>query len=137
MCMADDQSACTLVMCNVDLVTIILSHAAVCPTRFAHWRRVSKVWREACGVDETLLMRAARTPKYLTKGTFMGLFGLTSAEADIFERDVCVGRKGLMYKYSAPAIDAVLPSMCGFGWWAERLARRASEKLTSKRRRFL
>ena len=135
--MANDQSACELVMCNVDLVTIVLSHAEVCPRRFVHWRRVSTVWREACGANETLLMRAARAPKYLTKGTFMGLFGLTSAEADSFERDVCVGQKGLVYKYSAPAVDDALPAICGFEWWAERLSRRASEKLMPKRQRLL
>ena len=113
------------VMCSVDLVAIVLSHAEVCPRQFARWRRVSRVWREACGVDETLLMRAARSPQYLTKGTFMGLFGLTSAEAGAFERDVCTNRYGLMFKYTAPAIDAVLPAIGGFTWWAARLARQA------------
>ena len=97
------------VMCSIDLVAIVLSHAVVCPRQLARWRRVSSVWREACGVDETLLMRAARSPRFLTKGTFMGLFGLTSAEADVFEREVCTNRHGLMYKYTADAIDAVLP----------------------------
>ena len=123
-------------MCNVDLVAIVLSHAEVCPRRFAHWRRVSTVWREACGLNEALLMQAARSPKYLTKGAFMGLFGLTSAEADAFERVVCMSRKGLMYKYSADAVDAALPAISGFEWWAERISRRASEKLIAKRQRL-
>jgi hypothetical protein len=116
------------VMCSIDLVATVLSHAEVCPKQFARWRCVSSVWREACGADETLLMRAARSPRYLTKGTFMGLFGLTSAEADVFERDVCTNRHGLMYKYTAPAIDAALPAICGFAWWAARLARQAERR---------
>ena len=124
-------AACELIMCNVDLVALILSHAEVCPRRFAHWRCVSRVWKEACDGDESLLMRAAHAPKYLTKGTFMGLFGLTSAEADAFERAVCVGRKGLMYKYTTHAIDSVLPAICGFEWWEVRLARRSAEKLVT------
>ena len=125
-------AACELIMCNVDLVALVLSHAVVCLRRFAHWRCVSRVWKEACDVDESLLMRAAHAPEYLTKGTFMGLFGLTSAEADAFERTVCVGRKGLMYRYTAPAIDSVLPAICGFDqWWEVRLARQAAEKLVA------
>jgi hypothetical protein len=129
--MADNLNICSqgalyeLVMCNVDLVAVVLSHAEVCPRQFARWRRVSRVWQEACGANESLLMRAAHSPRYLTKGTFMGLFGLTSTEADTFEREVVIGRKGLMYKYTAPAINAALPAICGFAFWGERLARQA------------
>jgi len=122
--------ASSIVLDDADLVHMILMYVdtGLTPRVFAGWRSVSFAWYTACGADERLLMRAARTPTFLTKGTFSGLFGLTPCEADQFQREVGVCKYGIMYKYGVSAINSVLPAIAGFQYWPVRIARRAEER---------
>ena len=120
------------VLNNPDLVGAILGHAEVDPWSFVAYGCVSKVWRGACRADTTLLLGAARTPKFLTKGVLCGLFGLSPWEADTLPRGMRAHRTGLMYMYSGPAIDAALLMIGGMSEWERRLAVRASQAVTRK-----
>jgi len=122
--------ASSIVLEDVDLVQLILLcvDTGLTPRVFARWRLVSSAWRTACGLDERLLMRAARTPSFLSKKTFSGLFGLTSDEADSFEREVFNCKHGIIYKYKEGSINDVITALSGFKWWSVRIAMRAKER---------
>ena len=79
---------------NGDLLALVLSLAQLLPHSFVAASRVSKGWRAACCGDEQLLLRSARARAYLTKRDLVGLFALSSAEADRLPRRACSRRDG-------------------------------------------
>ena len=100
-----------------DIVHLILSHVDVDPPTFVRIGRVSKTWREAIRTDASLLLRSAHAQRYLTKTTFMGLFGLSSEEANQFPRQVEQWKGRVIFKYGGVAIDMVMEAIGGMGWW--------------------
>ena len=119
---------------NIDLVAMILKRVEVDPLQFVRFGLVSKTWRSACRVDETLVLRAANTPPFLTKRVFMGLFGLWSGEANQFPRRERRYRDGWMYMYRSDATDMVLPAVGGMLYWEARLARNAAYQWAGEKR---
>jgi hypothetical protein len=117
------------VMNNPDLVCAILCRANLSPEEFVSVGLVCKSWREACRQDESLIVAVAKTPVFLTKGTFMGLFALSPAEADQTPREVRPWRGGVMFMYRAAAVDAALPSIGGLDGRKRRLADRARKQV--------
>jgi hypothetical protein len=113
------------VMDNADLVWHILQGVDLDPWTFVMCGRVSSVWRAVCHVDDALLMKAARGHRFLTKGVFCGLFGLSASEADAYTRGMRAYKHGRMYMYSEPAIGAVMGDIGGLNGWAARLTARA------------
>ena len=111
---------------NVDLVASILRHVEMDPLQFVHIGRVSTTWRQASRLDETLLLRAARAPAFLTKRTFAGLFGLLSHEAVAFPHRERAHRGGVMHVYEKHAIDGAMAAIHGVHFWKLRLARQAA-----------
>jgi hypothetical protein len=88
-----------------------------------------KVWREVCLSDSKLLLKAARKPTFLTKASFMGLFGLTSSEAALFPHSSRPRRAGgYMYCYTKEAIDVAIPFIGNTAKWRQRLADRAIQQ---------
>ena len=75
------QRARCRVLEDVDLVALVLSHAQLVPKSFVGLGRVSKVWRAACRLDTSLLLKAACSQQFLTKRVFQGMFGLTPSRA--------------------------------------------------------
>ena len=117
------------VLGDPDLVSIVLSKVDLDPVALTCMGLVSKAWRVACRAGPGLLLSAASTPRYLTKTVFMGLFGLTSAEADALPRTELVRPQGrVVFMYSKPAIEAALPAIGGIEAWARRLAARAQNQ---------
>ena len=117
------------VLGDLDMVSIVLSNVNLDPVAFTGMGLVSKTWRVACRAGPGLLVSAASTPRYLTKTVFMGLFGLTSAEADALPRTELVRPQGrVVFMYSKPAIEAALPAIGGIEAWARRLAARAQNQ---------
>lgn len=114
------------VLGNIDLLASVLAHAELDPVSFVCMGLVSKTWRSVCLLDEALLLKAARAPRYLTKGVFAGLFGLTSVEANQFPRGQRAHRGSFLYMYRRDAIDAVMPAVGGMPGWLERKARQAA-----------
>lgn len=85
---------------NEDLIALILTQARLSPTALVIASRVSKSWHAVCTRDDELLLRCVNEAPYLTKRVVVGLFALTSREADRLPRTTCTRRDGgLMYKY--------------------------------------
>ena len=114
------------VMANDDLVSLILRHAPLTPQLFVVASRVNKAWRSVCLRDEQLLLKSLARCKYCTKGTVMGLFGLTSAEANRLPRSVSMRRDGgLMYQYDPSQVQRAFALSGGMAGRKMRLAKRA------------
>lgn len=114
------------VMGNDDLVRLILQHAPLTPQMFVAVCRVSKAWRNVCLRDEQLLTKSLLQCKFITKATLMGLFGLTSAEANRLPRSVSTRRDGgIMYQYDPLHMKHALKVSGGMNGRRERLAKRA------------
>ena len=131
--MVDAISAREEVLGNVDLVRAILEHVGLDPQSFVEMGLVSKAWRGACVGDQMLLMVAARSPEYLNKTVFSGLFGLAGHELDTLPCDVVWRSHGRMFKCREPAIEAALPLIGGMEGWRDRLAQRAKHQASVER----
>jgi hypothetical protein len=118
--------ACEEVLGSKDLVELILSRVEMEPWTFVMCTRVSKVWRNVCHTDENLVLKAARAPRFLTKGVFCGLFGLTYAEAGVFPHGTRAHKTGFMYTYDERAIASVMEYLGGMCGRQSRLATRAA-----------
>ena len=117
------------VLNNPDLVCAILRRADLSPTEFVSAGLVCKSWRQVCQQDEAILVGAAKQPAFLTKGAFMGLFALSSAEADQSPRNIKRRRGGgVMFMYGDDAIDSALSSIGGLAGRGRRLADRARKQ---------
>jgi hypothetical protein len=127
---AGHASARLEVLSNEDLIALILHHARLNPHEIVYAGRVCTIWRAACRADASLLMAAARSRPFLTKGLLVGLFGLSSAEANALPRTTCDrgGHGGFMHMYDERAIARALPVVGGLDGWKQRLARRAMEQ---------
>ena len=116
-----------------DLLGVILRQACLSPSSFVNAGRVCKRWREACLGDEALLLQAAKSSPYLTKGTLMGLFGLTSVEANRLPHVTQSRRGGVVYRFSPPIADEALRIVGGRDGVRKRLVRRAGDQRTVER----
>ena len=116
-----------------DLLAMILSQACVSPASFVAFGRVCKLWRGVCHTDERILLAAAHSQAFLTKGVLVGLFALSSAEADNLPREVRTRKGGgMMYMYSAGAVSVALPLVGGLTGWVQRLLQRAIQQASIK-----
>jgi len=113
------------VLANADLLGAILAQIDFDPWTFVMCGRVGKLWRDMCRADATLLLKAARSRGFLTKGVFCGLFGLTPMEADAYPHGLRAHKTGLMHMYSGQAIGVVMGKIGGMQGWEARLAARA------------
>ena len=114
------------VLGNEDLVVKILMELPLQPDMYVKLGRVCKAWRNACRRDECLLMSSIRACEYLTKGMVVGLFGLTSREADRLARETCWRRGGgIMYKYHPVQGQYALDMVGGIEGLNGRLKKRA------------
>jgi hypothetical protein len=118
------------VLGNEDLVQIILNHAVLRPSTFVVASRVCKTWRSACLRDDSLLIKAATKSKYMTKNIVMGLFVLSSAEANQLPRTVCPRYAGgVMYRYDPSQIlPEALEMVGGMTGMTTRLKKRARDQ---------
>jgi hypothetical protein len=115
---------------NDDLLELILHHAELAPREFVWASRVNRAWHRACLRDGELALQAARRASYLTKRALMGLFALTSGEADKLPH-ATIGRRdgGIMYSYPAVVVDQAWEGVVGgVDAWRSRLAQRACEQ---------
>jgi hypothetical protein len=87
-------SASGNVLGSEDIVTLVLRAACLSPASFAACSCVCRTWRLVCHTDEQLLMTAALSRPFLTKRQFMGLFALSSTEADRYPRGMRAQRQG-------------------------------------------
>lgn len=111
---------------NKDLLELILSHAQLIPSSFVAVSRVNKAWHSICHMDERLLLKCATSRPYLTKRDMMGLFVLSSREADRLPRETCIRRDGgVMYKYENECVKGVLAMVGGMPGWRVRLTDRS------------
>ena len=111
---------------NTDLVAAILAQLDLDPWTFVMCGRVNMVWRKACRLDDSLLLRAARGRPFLNKNVLCGLFGLSHAEADTFPYRFSRAHKTGLYK--GADMDAVLASLGGLCGWKARLTERAARQ---------
>lgn len=128
------QQARKNVLENVDLVALVLSHAELDPKSFVGVGMVSKTWRAASRVDASLLLKAAKSQRFLTKRVFQGLFGLTPAEADQFPHGTRAYKMGFMFMYKGDAINAVMGAIGGMCGWEQRMAQQAARHLAQEQR---
>ena len=117
------------VLCNRDLVVLILRYADLDPVSFVHMGLVNHAWRTACQGDPDLLIRAAAGRPYMTKRALMGLTGLTSTEANTLPREFKQRPPshggGGMWAYSPVVAHAALAIVGGLECRRLRLAHRA------------
>ena len=121
------------VLSNDDLVWLILQHAQLRPSTFVVASRVCKAWRAVCLRDASLLLKAVSECNYLTKTIVMGLFALTSGEANQLPRTVQPRMNGVMYRYApCVALDA-LQMAGGAPGVRARLKKRARDQASIER----
>ena len=117
------------VLCNSDLVALVLRYADLDPVSFVQMGRVNHAWREACQGDPDLLMRASACRPYMTKRALMGLTGLTSNEANTLPRELKQRSHshggGGMWTYSHNVAHAALAVVGGMEGRRLRLEHRA------------
>ena len=115
------------VLGNEDLLALVLAHAELLPASYVAMSRVSRTWRAVCRRDEGLLIKCAKARPYLTKRDLVGLFALTSREANLLPRETYMRRDGgVMYKYEMTVVDGLLVMLGGMEGWRLRLERRAT-----------
>jgi hypothetical protein len=118
-------------LCCDDLVGLILRSVTISPTSFVSITRVCKQWREVCLSDASFLLRAVATQRYLTKGVVMGIFGLTSEEANRLPHEVVPRYKGgVQYRYSGAIAIEALHLAGGVLGWQSRLKRRVADQVS-------
>ena len=124
--------AMAVVFENDDLLTLILAGTALTPAELVAVGRVSEQWRRAVHASAPALVRAA-TPPVMTKTVLMGLYGLSSGEADTLPRSVRYRRDGgCIYLYSDVA-EGAWTLVGGAGEWRARLARRSAYQASVER----
>ena len=95
------------VLSNPDLLACILSRVGV--STLVGARAVCRLWRETCTQNEQLLLAVASYAGSLLKREFMGLFRLSSIEADAYPRQRRArARGGHYYLYRFDAFEEVL-----------------------------
>ena len=110
----------------IDLVEMILAKAQLGPRAFVAVSGVSKAWNAACRRNERLLVGCAANST-LTKGILMGLFALSSAEANRLPRTVRLRRDGgVAYQYEPEQAAAALVLVGGVKGRCARLKKRAA-----------
>ena len=118
------------VLGDEDLVHLVLQHAQLRPSTFVLASRVCKTWRAVCLRDASLLSKAACECKFMTKAVVMGLFALSSAEANRLPRTVtprCAG--GFMYRYEPTRVTVeALEIVGGMNGVKSRLKKRARDQ---------
>ena len=115
------------VLGNEDLLALILAHTELLPAWYVAVSGVNKTWYAVCRRDERLLIKCAKARPYLTKRYLVGLFALTSREANRLPRETCIRRDGgVMYKYEMTVVDGLLVMLGGMEGWRSRLERRAT-----------
>ena len=114
------------VMENEDLVVKILLALPLNPHVYVKAGRVCKLWRSVCRRDESLLMNSIRMCEYLTKGTMIGLFALSSKEASRLSHETSWRRDGgVVYKYNPVSGYDALRIVGGVEGLCYRLSKRA------------
>ena len=116
------------VLTNDDLVHLILEHAQLSPSTFVGASRVCKTWRNACMRDASLLIKAASSCKYMTKRIVMGMFALSSAEANTLPRKVLPIYGGIMYQYDPQVATDAVDKAGGVDGIRRRLKKRSLEQ---------
>ena len=111
---------------DMDLVALVLSHVELDPKSFVGLGRVSKLWRAACRLDTSLLLKAACSEQFLTKRVFQGMFGLTSTEADALPHGKRAYRTGHMCMFAGDAIHRAIALIGGMQGWEKRMKRQAA-----------
>ena len=113
-----------------DLVHLILQHAQLHPSTFVVASRVCKTWRTVCLRDASLLTKAACECKFMTKAVVMGLFALSSAEANRLPRAVRPRYAGgFMYRYEPTRVTVkALEMVGGMNGMKLRLKKRARDQ---------
>ena len=117
--------AIELVVGNDDLLTAIFELARLTPAELVAVGRVCHQWRRVVHANAQSLVRAA-TPPVMTKSVLMGLYALTSGEADGLPHDVRVRKGGgYMCLYSRLVVADAAWGMVGSALeWEGRLMRR-------------
>ena len=119
------------VLCNRDLVALILRYSDLVPVSFVNMGLVNHAWRTACQGDTDLLIRAAAGRPYMTKRAIMGLTGLTSTEANTLPREFkqrpTSHGGGGMWAYAPVVAHAALAIVGGVEGRRLQLAHRAME----------
>ena len=117
----------------IDLVELILTKAQLSPRTFVAVSRVSKAWNAASRRNERLLVGCAANTT-LTKGMLMGLFALSSAEANRLPRSVRTRRDGgVAYQYQPEQAAAALVLVGGVEGRCARLKKRAAYEADMQR----
>lgn len=121
-----------IVLANEDLVHFILQHAHLRPSTFVVASRVCKAWRAACLRDAFLLIKAANECKYMTKQIVMGLFVLSSTEANTLPRTIRQRYGGgVMYRYDPSRVTTeALEMVGGMAGMRTRLKKRARDQVS-------
>ena len=98
------------VLSNPDLLACILGHVGhVGVATFVGARAVCRLWRQTCTANKQLLLAVASYAGALLKREFVGLFRLSSIEADAYPRQRRVrARGGYYFLYRRDAFEKVL-----------------------------
>ena len=123
-----------LIFDNDDLLHLVLQHLVKEPRTFVAAGCVCKAWRAATMRDASLLMQAAGGCDFMTKRVLMGLFVLSSAEANTLPRTIRPRRAGgVMYRYDPVTVaPAAMRIVGGMDMLRLRLDKRAQDQASTE-----
>ena len=125
-------SAMALVMGNDDLLLTILELARLTPAGLVAVERVCRHWRRVYHANARTLVQAA-TPPVVTKTVLMGLYALSSGEANILPHDVRARRGGGSVHLYSRVSEEAWALVGGELEWEARLARRSAHQASVER----
>ena len=117
-----ERTAVLAVVSNPDLIAHVLT-GNIGPSTLVAASEVCSTWLEVCRSDGELLRRTALYAGGVTKGTLMGLFAISSQDANALPRTTRPRYpNGFYYLYTEDAIAALVLR----GGWRARMRGRAS-----------
>ena len=118
------------VLCDMDVLELVLLHADLDPEHFVSAGAVSKSWRHACRTCPSLVLNAAKGSRFSPKETFVKLFALTMTDAEWYAQSEGFRRANIDTQH---AFEFALAATGGITGWRQRLTRRAETQASIER----
>ena len=112
------------VLCNMDVLELVLLHTDLDPEYFVYAGAVCKSWRYACRTCPSLVLHAAKGSRFSPKETFVKLFAI-----EITDAEWCA-RASIDTQHT---FEFALAATGGITGWQQRLTRRAATQASIER----
>ena len=118
------------VLCDMDVLELVLLHTDLDPEYFVSVGAVCKSWRYACRTCASLVLNAAKGSSFSPKETLVKLFALTMTDAEWCAQSEGFRRANIDTQH---AFEFALAATGGITGWQQRLTRRAATQASIER----